>query len=234
MSVGDSFISGEAGRWAGNQTWSTDSVDALAASAYADSANGELITRCHRSNSAAIHIGDAKSLNLACSGATTSTKFDANGNFKPGIDFYNEGGRQGQALMLQEFAATQPVKLVALSIGGNDFNFSPIIEACIKSYLKPSLFGSYCKDSASVQASVSPQTADKVRADTTQAILNIATAMQNAGYADNEWTLGLQLYPNVLPDPSVMRYTESGYDRQLVGGCGVRTATTAAQCQLSR
>lgn len=222
VSVGDSFISGEAGRWAGNQTWSTDSVDALTANAYADSEGGELITRCHRSKSAAIHIGNVKSMNLACSGATTGTKFDADGNFKPGIDFYNEGGRQGQALMLQQFAETHDVKLVALSIGGNDFNFSPIIEACIKSYLKPSIFGSYCKDNPTVQASVNTQAADTVRANTAQAVLNIATAMENAGYNDNEWTLGLQLYPNVLADPSTMRYTESGYDRQLVGGCGVR------------
>jgi len=222
VSVGDSFISGEAGRWAGNQTWSTDSVDALAASAYADSDNGELITRCHRSRSAAIHIGTTPSMNLACSGATTKTKFDEDGNFKPGIDFYDQGGRQGQALMLQEFASTHPVKLVALSIGGNDFNFSPIIESCIKSFLKPSIFGSYCMNNDSVKASVSPQAADRVRADTKQAILNIATAMENAGYRDDQWTLALQLYPNVLADPANMRYAESGYNRQLKGGCGVR------------
>lgn len=69
-----------AGRWAGNQTWSTSGVDALGASAYEDGVNGEIITRCHRSKGAATHIGSVKSLNLACSGAITSTEFDAAGN----------------------------------------------------------------------------------------------------------------------------------------------------------
>jgi hypothetical protein len=222
VSLGDSFISGEAGRWAGNETLANNDNDALGATAYSDTASGEAINRCHRSRSAAIGIGVVKSMNFACSGATTNTQTNAAGDFKPGIDFYSQGSQQGQALMLQEFASTHAVKLVALSIGGNDFNFSTIIATCIKSFLKPAIFGSYCQENATVQSSVNAQAAEKVRADTKKAILNIATAMQNAGYKDGDWTLGLQLYPNVLASASDMRYTESGYDRQLIGGCGVR------------
>lgn len=222
VSMGDSFISGEAGRWAGNETWSTKSVDALGGSAYFDGPSGELINRCHRSKSAAIHIGTVQSKNFACSGAITSTKFDSDGNFKPGIDFYNEGGNKGQALMLQEFAQTNNVKLVALSIGGNDFKFAPTIEACIKSFLKPSVFGSFCSKQDSVTSAISTDAVNKVREDTKQAILNIATAMENAGYKEGDWAIGLQLYPNVVSNSSSMRYKESGYNRQLVGGCGFR------------
>lgn len=222
VSLGDSFISGEAGRWAGNETWSTKSVDALGGSAYSDGPSGEVINRCHRSASAAIHIGTVQSKNFACSGAITSTKFDSDGNFKPGIDFYNEGGNKGQALMLQEFAQTNNVKLIALSISGNDFKFAPIIESCVKSFLKPSVFGSFCNKEDSVQSAVNADAVNKVRADTKQAILNIATAMENAGYKDGEWAIGLQLYPNVVASSSNMRYKESGYNRQLVGGCGFR------------
>lgn len=222
VSLGDSIISGEAGRWAGNETFSTADIDALGAGAYADGPNGESIARCHRSTSAAIHIGDAQSVNLACSGAMTATAFDSSGNFKPGIDFYADGGRKGQALLLQEFATTHRVELVALSIGANDFRYGPIIEACVKAYLQPSALGAYCQEDETVAGYVSDSAADQVRADTATAILNIATAMENAGYQDSDWTLGLQLYPNLIASPDQMRYPESGYDRQLRGGCGFR------------
>lgn len=222
VSLGDSFISGEAGRWAGNQTWSTSAVDALGAGAYADGAGGETINRCHRSKSAVIHIGDVQSVNLACSGATTKTAINSDGDFKPGIDFYDESGRQGQALALQEFASKNRVEMVALSIGGNDFKFAPIIAACVKAYLAPSLMGAFCKDEPSVTGNVDAEAVDRVRSDITASILNIATAMDNAGYVDSEWSLGLQLYPNVIAGPEFMRYPESGYNRQLKGGCGFR------------
>src|SRR4051812_45118061 len=121
ISVGDSYISGEAGRWAGNANNGESVHDALGNSAYYDNAGGtaEQINRCHRSKAAEIIIGGGvNSANLACSGAKTAT--DAGGSdFKPGLDFYNSGGNQGQALMLQNFAATHNVKMVMASIGGN-------------------------------------------------------------------------------------------------------------------
>ena len=219
VSLGDSFISGEAGRWAGNESFSTTSVDALGRGAYWDAGDSEAIERCHRSKSAAIHIGVVRSLNLACSGAITTTKVDGNGNFKPGIDFYDQGGRQGQALMLQEFASQNNVKMVALSIGGNDFRFSDIISQCVKDYLLT--FSAQCKDDAKVLSYISDAAAQRVRADTAQAILNVATAMQGAGYDDGDWTLVLQMYPQPLPGSGNMRYDVL---RQTRGGCGFTNA----------
>jgi hypothetical protein len=219
VSLGDSFISGEAGRWAGNESFSTTSVDALGPGAYWDAGDREAIERCHRSKSAAIHIGVVRSLNLACSGAITATKFDGNGNFKPGIDFYDQGDRKGQALMLQEFASQNNVRMVALSIGGNDFRFSDIISQCVKDYLFT--FSAKCKDDAKVLSFISDAAVQRVRADTSQAILNIATAMQNAGYDDGEWTLVLQMYPQPLPGSGNMRYDVL---RQNRGGCGFTNA----------
>ena len=222
VSLGDSYISGEAGRWAGNQTWSTNAVDALGAKAYHDSGTGETIERCHRSESALIHIGDAKSLNLACSGAITSTKITSEGWFKPGIDFYDRAEGKGQALMLEEFAAENRVGLVALSIGGNDFKFAPVMAECVKAYLEPAVFGAYCSKSAIAADTLSESNISKVRGDITGAMLNVAKAMENAGYQDSEWTLGVQLYPSPIAEASNNRYKESGYDRQLKGGCGFR------------
>ncbi len=73
---GDSYISGEAGRWAGNTNESSSKIDALGSNAYDDnsSGTGELIEGCHRSKSAEVYIGSGvNGENLACSGAKTSS-----------------------------------------------------------------------------------------------------------------------------------------------------------------
>ena len=106
VSVGDSYISGEAGRWAGSSNTSSSYADALGATAYYDNAGstGEQINRCHRSKAAEVYVGGGvNGLNLACSGAKTSTYTDRSGYFKPGLDFADDGaGHLGQAKMLQQ------------------------------------------------------------------------------------------------------------------------------------
>ena len=70
--LGDSYMSGEAGRWAGNSNVSNSLSDALGATAYFDNASntGEKIPACHRSKSQESHIdGGVNGLNLACTGA---------------------------------------------------------------------------------------------------------------------------------------------------------------------
>ena len=57
VALGDSAISGEAGRWAGNTNNSPSRVDALGSTAYHDVAGRESIPGCHRSKAAEIHIG---------------------------------------------------------------------------------------------------------------------------------------------------------------------------------
>ena len=163
VSLGDSYISGEAGRWAGNESLTTSDIDALGRAAYWDAGDRESITRCHRSRSAAIHIGVVKSLNLACSDARTQTTYNKDGHFKPGIDFYQEGDRKGQALMLQEFAEDNNVRMVALSIGGNDFRFADIVEQCVKDFLVP-VASPKCKNDATVNSYLSAASVDDGKA----------------------------------------------------------------------
>jgi hypothetical protein len=70
-------------------------------------------------------------------------------------------------------------------------------------------------------------TAANVAAITTRvknAYLNLRTAMRNAGYADGSWTLLTQTYSSPLPRGSGIRYSESGFTRQTVGGCGTWNA----------
>ena len=222
VTVGDSYISGEAGRWAGSSNASSAYADALGPTAYFDNGSSETINRCHRSRSAEAYVGGGvNGLNLACSGARTTTFTDGNGYFKPGLDFYDSAGKQGQALMLQNFAASHNVKMVVVSIGGNDFNFASIVQQCVTDFLtSPTWWKDYCNDDSSVTSNFTTSNVAAVRAKVATAYGNLRTAMRNAGYADGSWTMLVQNYPSPIPPGSGFRYSESGYTRQSTGGCG--------------
>ncbi|MEZ0578564.1 hypothetical protein [Nocardioides sp. MH1] len=222
VSVGDSYISGEAGRWAGSSNSDSNRADATGSTTYYDNASGtgEQIERCHRSKSAEIHIGGGvNSLNLACSGAKTAT---ATGTyFKPGLDFYSGTAGVGQARALQTFATTHNVRMVVVSIGGNDFNFADVVQSCVTDFLtSPSWWPDYCKDDSSVTANFTSSNVSAVKTRIAGALTNVRTAMRNAGYADTQWTMLVQTYPSPIPNGSGFRYSQSGYTRQSTGGCG--------------
>ena len=113
------YISGEAGRWAGN-TNDSSSNDRRArldrVLRQRRRTPPRQIPGCHRSKSAEVYIGGGvNGKNLACSGAQDVDADAGLGDFKPGLDFYNDArGHQGQALMLQHFAATHNVKVVTV------------------------------------------------------------------------------------------------------------------------
>lgn len=219
--LGDSYISGEAGRWAGNTNQSSSKTDALGSTAYWDTPTGEAIPGCHRARSAEVFIGGGVvGHNLACSGAKTSTAVGS--DFKPGIDFYSDAyGRKGQALMLQELATSKNIDMVVLSIGGNDFGFASIVQTCVTNFLlSPSWWPNYCYDDSSVKANFTSTARATNTARIKQAVLNINTAMTNAGYAQGDWALLVQTYPSPIPLGTGFRYSQSGYTRQNTGGCG--------------
>jgi hypothetical protein len=223
VALGDSAISGEAGRWAGNTNGSSSRVDALGSTAYWDTASGEAIRGCHRSKAAEVHIGgDVPSANLACSGARTSTNAGGS-DFKPGIDFYSDSsGRVGQARALQTYAASHNVRAVTLLIGANNYGFADIVQACVTDWLtSPSWWPNYCNDDSGI---ASRFTGTRIAAETTNvagAMVNVRTAMRNAGYADDAWSLLVQTYSSPIPRGSGFRYPQTGFTRQTIGGCGV-------------
>lgn len=228
VSLGDSYISGEGGRWAGNSEkvgWSEYS-DKLGSTAYADNAGKEAVPDCHRAKGAEINMGGGvTSVNLACSGAETITD-DSEKPFKPGIDFTSArvgGGAYalGQALLLQNLATSNPhkISMVVLSIGGNNFSFGHIVEECVTDYMDPRRLRVSCHDDAKLQALVSDKAAAKHRAEIAEAIENVFTAMRMGGYESDEWTLLVQTYPSPVADSKTIRYGQT-YDRQLRGGCG--------------
>jgi hypothetical protein len=127
--------------------------------------------------------------------------------------------------MLQDFAATHDVRLIAISIGGNNFNFGSIVQTCVEDFLtSSSLAPHHCQNDASVMANLSP---DNVRAQTNAieaAVRNIRQAMAGDGYAASAYTVLVQTPPSPIPNGSGFRYAEGGFGRQAIGGCGVWSA----------
>ena len=123
--------------------------------------------------------------------------------------------------MLQNFAATHNVKMVVVSIGGNDFNFGSIVQTCVEDFLgSPSWWPDYCNDDSSVTSNFTSSNINTVKSHIATAYQNLRTAMRNAGYSDGSWTLLVQNYPSPIPNASGFRYSQSGYTRQSTGGCG--------------
>lgn len=187
----------------------------------------ESILYCDRSYAAPSHIdGGWQTVNLACSGATEPTQVPPSAKFfKPGVDFYDGQEGQGQALMLENLAKTNDnIRVIALSIGGNDFGFGDIASACITDQ---SLW-SECEKKQSTLDLVSAG-APKTRKAVADSITNIATAMKNAGYDSRDWKIVYQMPPKPIGDASQTKYNNTGglfgNERASYGGCGLYNST---------
>ncbi len=207
VSMGDSFISGEGGRWAGNSNFPPDSY--LGTDRGADAYLGQSRNNgCHRSDVAEIHSADIAgrvAINLACSGALAEHVIDT--EFK---------GERPQVDQLADVARTQQVDMIVLSIGGNDLGFPEIVADCIGSYLSQ---GSPCWRRYDINALLTAQDGAVDRAG--DAIAAIRQTMEDAGQTD--YRLVLQSYPSPMPRSSDIRYASGdihiGDDRSK-HGCG--------------
>ncbi len=221
VTMGDSAISGEAGRWAGNTNLSSWRHD-TGADAYNDNTanTAETTPGCHRSKSAEAHIAVVLSLNLACSGARTYTQ--TGGDFKPGFDWYDGSSGKSQVVQLEAFAKANNVDAITILIGANNFGFADIVQQCVQNWLlSPTWWKNYCSDDSSVTSRFTTSAVDARTNEVAGAISNVAQAMKNAGYATRDYTLIIQTYWSPLPRGNQIRYSESGYTRQDTGGCGV-------------
>jgi hypothetical protein len=221
VTLGDSYISGEAGRWAGNTNKTYTEVDALGSTAYYDNSGhtAELIAGCHRSQSAEVYTGitGVNGENLACSGAETSS-YTVQGVFKPGLDFYNSGGHEGQALMLEKFAEIHNVVLVPISIGGNNFEFARIVETCVTNFVAK---GKLCSQEPWVIKTFEAANVATQQAKIKEAVENVVKAMEKVGYNAKEFAILIQDYPSPIPSGgSGFRYPQTSPERQSIGGCG--------------
>ncbi|MFD5430343.1 GDSL-type esterase/lipase family protein [Streptomyces sp. NPDC127084] len=216
VSMGDSFISGEAGRWQGNsntQSGNRNGTDRAYSNGGYDPARvygGTYASGCDRSDSAevlsATGIADV-AINLACSGATTDNVIRA----VSGGESLN--GESPQADQLAAVAARYRVKLIALSIGGNDLGFSEVISNCVKDY---TILYSYCYDD---QGEKVDQRMDSAMAGVAKSVQEIRAVMSSAGYSSGDYRVVLQSAPSPIPRSSENRYSQSGWSRLTTGGC---------------
>lgn len=219
ISLGDSYISGEAGRWRGNSTVmdgdraGTDRAFVATptgpnydpARVYGPSAaNG-----CHRSDVAEVHQvrwpWSPKTINLACSGATTTNVLRASAG---GVSFKGEAPQNDQLALV---ARAHRVSAIVLSIGGNDLGFSDIVTNCVVAFLTN---GVPCR---TTQQAVVNQRLPVMNAAVARTIDDIRATMADAGYQDGSYRLVLQSYPTPLARAADLRYPPA--QRQSPGGC---------------
>jgi lysophospholipase L1-like esterase len=216
VTLGDSFISGEAGRWQGNSIVSTGdragTDRAWTGTGYdpsrvygATAANG-----CHRSDVAEVNnavVFVHRKVNLACSGAVTANIF------RPSNGGQAQNGEPSQGLKLRFVAQVTNVKFVVLSIGGNDLGFADIIRQCTQAYAART---GPCNPS---QQAVVNSRKPAAFAGVAKAIDEIRAVMAESGYSRSNYRLILQSYGSPVPRASEARYAELGADRGTVGGC---------------
>ncbi|ARZ68505.1 hypothetical protein SMD11_2857 [Streptomyces albireticuli] len=227
VSMGDSYISGEAGRWAGNansyadgSAWGTDraafdcNADESKCGHDPERVYAGTSYVCDRSDSAEIHGAElarfpgAKRFNIACSGATTAHVTSE--PFK---------GQRPQVEALREIAGNHEVGLIVLSIGGNDLKFAEILQECAKAYLYPSVNNHGCR-AAKEQGFA--EGLGTTKANVIKSLDAIRTTMRAAGQGDDSYRIVLQSYPNPLPASGDYRYPEKSakpFGRYADGGC---------------
>jgi len=220
VSLGDSYISGEAGRWQGN------SVNAVADRDGTDRAftgTGYDLSRayeppsdtngCHRSDVAEIRSASLsvdEKFNLACSGAVTRNIFRATAGGE------GQNGELPQSDQLVSVARDKDVKLIVLSIGGNDLGFASIVSACLQAYTTS---GAPCEGTQQPGIEAKFPAA---MANVGKAIDEIRTVMRDAGYLSSSYRLVLQSYPSAIPRASEIRVPEiDRVSRTSVDGCPV-------------
>lgn len=220
VSLGDSYISGEAGRWNGNSltpAGGNDGTDRACAPAgptcQVDKVRvyekGTENAGCHRSDVAEIRSASlpvTQRIDLSCSGGVTKNIFRASSG---GV---GQNGELPQTDKLRPLAKSRNVKLIMLSIGGNDLGFASIISACLQAYTAKT---GPCQPSQQAKIDALKP---KVTADIGKAIDEIRVVMAEAGYARSDYRLILQAYPSVAPRASETRYPEAGPERS-ANGC---------------
>ncbi len=225
VALGDSYISGEAGRWEGNSSYDFGDRRGTDRAAYRNRwgwwrydqrrVYGETgASGCHRSDVAPVlssGIAVDELIDLSCSGSATRNLIRAaNGG----------SGRRGEASQADQLAAvatTHDIEMIVVSIGGNDLGFASIIIDCALDYLfstprRPRT----CNEDQ--QRAID----EKMVAAMTgvgAALDEIRAVMSDAGFADADYRLVLQSYPSPVPSGDEFRYRESGWSRILSGGC---------------
>lgn len=236
VALGDSMASGEAGRWRGNVYWQVNWArsDAYGDQAYWDTPTGESVEGCHRAKGAGINVPGTYAINLACSGALTTSMWSTRvldyGQYKPGVDdgaVDPSTGRRapGQLTLLAQVARRAPVGTIVMSIGGNDMGFGEVMMACIAAFMRPWPFEARCKDDPEVRRRLSDEALAAVERKVEAAIVRVHATMRDAGYANGSWNMIVQGFPRLIAEDS--RYPDTYAGKLYEGGCPVHSVDVA-------
>ncbi len=226
VSMGDSFISGEGGRWMGNGSdpfgtrsgtdraafdcggWGGCEYDPSRVYGASEGNN------CHRSDVAPIEsapIVVGRKVNLACSGAKVENIWRASSGGQ------SHFGEVPQADQLAAVARRDDVRLVVLTVGANDVGFGGLVADCALDWARSSEDDPvFCRGSAQAEIETAlPAAARGLR----KALREIRAAMAGAGYPRAGYRLAVMGYASPFPTGSLIRYPEDGWSRLTEGGC---------------
>ncbi len=228
VSLGDSFISGEGGRWMGNgrdrfgARSGTDRA-AFACGRWGDCRHdphriyGESEDNgCHRSDVAPILSAPAAvgvAVNLACSGAQTISIW-------PAADGGQAlRGEPPQADQLAAVARRDDVRLVVVTVGANDVGFGREAIGCALAWARSSPSDPHLcryRAQAGIEAAL-----PAMQRSLSRALRGLRGAMATAGYRRRDYRLVAIGYASPFPEGRMIRYPESGWSRLTEGGCPI-------------
>ncbi|OLF17595.1 GDSL-type esterase/lipase family protein [Actinophytocola xanthii] len=194
VSLGDNGISGEG------------------AGGYEPGTNGENGNWCHRSVHAMVHKTTlaAKTVNLACSGAKS-----AHVGF--GGPVHNTEGSQAERLTT--VARQYRVTTVIVRVGSNDDpQFSGTVAACIGAYLYPER-----PDCSSFLRTEWPTRLAAMAPKVKAALVDVRTAMSNAGYGSSSYKLVLTSYASPITERMDAASQQAGCPFRLTDARWART-----------
>jgi hypothetical protein len=217
VSLGDSFISGEAGRWNGNSLnifGTRDGTDRAARCTWifcsydATRVYGSTHQGCDRSDVAPIRtsaISVNERINIACSGARSINVWRAS---QGGQSFKGEAPQADQLLTI---AQQKNVKMVVLTVLANDIGFADRVINCTVNWFL-GLGPCASSEQAAINAAL-PSAKDGLR----KSIDEIRAVMAEAGYSPSQYKLVVAGYASPVPATADVRY--SGADKWNLGGC---------------
>ena len=227
VSLGDSFISGEGGRWLGNGSELGGTRSGTDRAAYACSNWGCAYdparvygsseeNGCHRSDVAPIESAPAAvdvRVNLACSGARLVNLWPAS------LGGEAHFGEPPQADRLASVARRAEVRMVVVTAGANDVGFGDLVARCALDWARsdeeePTL----CRGEAGAELRAALPRAQQ---GLTRALRGMQEALAVAGQGPSDYRLVVMGYASPFPPGRLFRYPESGWSRLREGGCPV-------------
>lgn len=230
VSMGDSFISGEGGRWLGNGSEPFGSRAGTDRAAYGCGALGceydparvygpSEANDCHRSDvapveSAPIDVG--QKVNLACSGAKARDLWPGS---EGGTDHF---GEPPEADQLAAVARRDTVRMVVVTVGANDVGFGELVATCAVDWARsPEGEQATCHGDSEAHVRRALPTATR---GITAALHGVRRVMRADGYARLDYRLVAMGYASPFPEGHWFRYPEDGWSRLTEGGCPVWNA----------